>query len=75
MKPLLGVVIGVVGTVLVGALIGYLIIINGWLPARGDERPDKIEKWVARTALKATLKREGVDKSPIPADRSIHTLP
>jgi thiosulfate dehydrogenase len=67
-KILLGVVVGALGTALGMALAGYLTIVNGWIPARGDVVPDKFEAWAAHHALKATLVREGTDKAPMQAD-------
>jgi mono/diheme cytochrome c family protein len=67
-KMLIGVVIGALGTALVAALVGYMAIQNGWLPARGDVVPDKFESWAAHHALHAVLNREGTDKAPFQAD-------
>src|ERR1700679_2302813 len=67
-KMLVGVLIGAVGIALCAALAGYLAIVNGWLPARGDIVPDKFEAWAAHKALKAVISREGTDKPPFPAD-------
>lgn len=67
-KMLIGALVGAFGTALGVALAGYLAIVNGWIPARGDVLPDKFESWAAHHALKATLVREGTDKPPFPAD-------
>lgn len=67
-KMALGLAIGVIATLSVGALAGYLIIVNGVIPARGDVKPDNFETWAAHKSLHATLEREAVDKCPIPAD-------
>ena len=67
-KILIGVLIGVLCTLSLGALAAYLTIINGWLPARGDVVPDKFESWAAHSALRAVLKREGTETPPFAAD-------
>lgn len=67
-KLIAGVAIGALGAGLGIALAGYLTIVNGWIPARGDVEPDKLEAWAAHHALKATLNREGTDKPPFAAD-------
>lgn len=70
MKFGLGVLAGCLVTVLIGTLVGYLAIVDGWIPARGDEPPDKFETWAAHHALKAVLTRDANAKSPLPADET-----
>ncbi len=53
-----GVVIGVVATLVAMALFGYIGIEAGAMPANADAKPSKIERWAARTSLRATLNRE-----------------
>lgn len=64
----IGIVVGCVATLLIGWLIGYLAITNGWLPARGDEPSGQFETWAAHKALKAVLQRDAQEQSPLPAD-------
>jgi mono/diheme cytochrome c family protein len=48
-------------------LAGYLTIANGLLPANADTAPTAVEKWVAKTSLRGTLKREApAGKNPLP---------
>jgi len=53
-----GVVIGVVATLVALALIAYVGIEAGIMPANADAKPSKLERWMARASLRATLQRE-----------------
>lgn len=53
-----GVVIGVVAALVALALCLYLGILAGLMPANADGKPSKLERWMARTSLHATLARE-----------------
>ena len=53
-----GIIIGVVATLVVLFLGAYVAIEAGLLPANADSKPFKIERWIARTSLHATLQRE-----------------
>jgi thiosulfate dehydrogenase len=53
-----GVVLGIVGTLVVLGLGAYIGIAAGLMPANADGKPPRIERWVARTSLHATLARE-----------------
>lgn len=54
-----GFVGGVIVTLLVLVLIGYVGITQGVLiPANADARPSQMEAWAARRSLHATLRRE-----------------
>ena len=55
MRPFLT---GVVCTLAVLLLGAYLFIANGMMPANADGKPPALEKWMARTSLHATLRRE-----------------
>jgi mono/diheme cytochrome c family protein len=68
MKTGLGFLLGCICALAVVALVGYLSIVNGWIPARGDEPAGDFEKWAAHHALHAVLEREAPTQSPIPAD-------
>ena len=39
---------------------GFLFITRGWMPANADAPPPALEKWMARSSLRATLKREAL---------------
>ncbi len=45
--------------------LGYFVVATGRIPANADSPPPAAEKWVARTALRATLAREA-PKGPNP---------
>src|ERR1700680_1159293 len=60
-----GVVLGVVATLVVLALGVYLGIEAGMMPANADGKPSALERWAARTSLRATLAREA-SKAPPP---------
>ncbi|MBV8117445.1 MAG: cytochrome c [Candidatus Eremiobacteraeota bacterium] len=60
-----GIVIGALGIVAVGMLCAYVGVTNGLMPANADSKPWKIERWMARTSLAATLRREAVT-TPVP---------
>lgn len=49
---------GVLTTILIAALCGYLVIRNGIIPANADARPLWLESAIAGTSLDATLERE-----------------
>lgn len=49
---------GIVLTILVGAGAGYVALKTGAISANADAKPGAIEKWMARTALHATMDRE-----------------
>src|SRR5579871_383239 len=70
MKLGLGFLLGCIAALLVVALVGYLSIIEGWIPARGDEPAGDFEKWAAHHALHAVLAREAPNQSPLPADET-----
>ncbi|MBU6459672.1 MAG: c-type cytochrome [Proteobacteria bacterium] len=53
-----GFALGVGATLLVLLIGGYLLVISGYIPANADATPSKLEYWMAKTSLRATLKRE-----------------
>jgi len=62
-------VLGVLVTLVVLALAGYVGVREGALPAGADNPPGKLETWAAKTSLKAAIGRETEGlQSPIPAD-------
>jgi thiosulfate dehydrogenase len=53
-----GIVIGIVGTLVAIVLLGYAAVELGLLPANADGKASKIERWAARTSLRATIARQ-----------------
>lgn len=53
-----GLVLGVFATLVVLGLGAYLAVQAGLLPANADARPSRLERWLARTSLHASLERE-----------------
>lgn len=37
------------------AIVGYVALVSGWIPANADARPSAFEHWAANTALDATV--------------------
>jgi len=63
-----GIVLGVVATLVILGLGAYIGILAGLFPANADAKPGKLERWAARTSLKATLQREAPSSpNPLPA--------
>ncbi|MGA8097319.1 MAG: cytochrome c [Candidatus Cybelea sp.] len=60
-----GLVLGVVATLVALALGAYLAIVSGFVPANADAKPSKLERWMAKRSLQATLDREA-RKGPNP---------
>ncbi|HEY8707039.1 MAG TPA: cytochrome c [Burkholderiaceae bacterium] len=56
---------GVALTLVVAAVGGYLLVESGFIPANADATPGRLETWMARTSLDATLRREA-PKEPNP---------
>ena len=62
-----GIVAGFVLAIVVAAIVGYLCVQSGAIPANADTRPGALENWAARTSLQATLDREAPKSAnPIP---------
>jgi mono/diheme cytochrome c family protein len=53
-----GILIGIVLSLVVLALGGYVAVTAGLIPANADARPGKIETWAAKTALRVAIARE-----------------
>ena len=62
MRPFL---LGVFVALAAVAIVAFGIIQTGAVPARQDIRPGKLEIWMAKTALRATIEREA-PKPPYP---------
>ncbi len=62
-----GFALGVVASLVALALCAYVGIEAGLMPANADAKPSKLERWMARTSLHATLARD--------APKSANTIP
>ena len=60
-----GFILGVVATIVVAVLAGYLLLRSGAVPANADAKAGGFELWAAGTSLEATLDREA-PKGPNP---------
>lgn len=61
-----GFVLGIILTIIVIGAVGYVVIVNGSIPAgAANAQPLPLEQWAARTSLQATLNREA-PKGPNP---------
>ncbi len=49
---------GIVFTLALLVAAGFVAIFEGILPAGADNKPSRIEAWIARTSLHATIKRD-----------------
>ena len=52
------ILIGVVLTLAIGLLGGYVLVRSGLIPANADATPGHLETWMASTSLNATLHRD-----------------
>jgi len=53
-----GFLLGVLATIVVTAVCGYIVLSSGLVPANADAEPGWLEIWAADTSLEATLDRE-----------------
>lgn len=60
-----GVFLGIILTLLLLLAGGYLLVESGFIPANANAKPGKLETWMAKTSLHATLRREA-PKGPNP---------
>jgi len=58
-------VLGVLATIVVALLCGYIVLRVGLIPANADANPGWLETWAAGTSLDATLQRDA-PKGPNP---------
>ncbi len=64
-----GFVLGAVAALVALALCAYLGIVAGLMPANADSNPGKLERWMARTSLHATIARDAPKgANPVPLD-------
>lgn len=68
-----GFIIGVIFTLLVEAGVSYYFLSSGAIAANADAKPSAIEKFVARTSLRATLNNEA-PKQPNPVQLTDENL-
>lgn len=62
-----GIVIGILATLVVAVVLGYGAVEMGLLPANADAKASKIERWAARTSLRATIARQAPrTPNPVP---------
>jgi thiosulfate dehydrogenase len=47
---------GVITTIVIALVAGYLLLQSGFIPANADTKPGGLELWVAGTSLDATLR-------------------
>ena len=64
-----GILLGIVLTLAVAALTGYIVVRTGAISANADQRVPRLERWAARTSLRASFARNHVAdmKNPLPA--------
>ena len=60
-----GFLLGVLATMVLAAVCGYIVLRTGLVPANADAEPGRLEIWAANTSLDATLDREA-PKGPNP---------
>lgn len=61
------VAVGVLLTIFVEVLVAYFAIRGGVVPANADAKPSKIETWIAKTSLRATIGRQAPKgNNPLP---------
>ena len=60
-----GFVAGVLATIVVALVGGYIVLRSGLIPTNADAKPGWVETWAANTSLEATLAREA-PKGPNP---------
>jgi len=68
-----GFVLGILVALVAALAIAYLFITSGAFPAGQDGKPGRLEKWVAKTALRATIGRQttGVTDPLPPTDDNL----
>lgn len=53
-----GFIAGVIATIVVALIAGYILLQSGLIPANADAKPGGLEMWVAGTSLHATLRNQ-----------------
>jgi thiosulfate dehydrogenase len=65
--------LGVLATIVVAAVCGYIVLRSGLVPANADAEPGWLEIWAANTSLDATLDRDA-PKGPNPVVLTVDNL-
>jgi thiosulfate dehydrogenase len=75
MKSIVSFLGGIIFTLLFLGGVGYFVVKAGMVPTNADSKPAALERWIANTALHATLERETKElKNPIqPTDENLIT--
>jgi mono/diheme cytochrome c family protein len=62
-----GILAGIGLTLLVELIVAYGLVERGLIPANADAAPSSLETWMARTSLRATIRREAPSEAnPVP---------
>jgi len=62
-----GFILGVLASIAVALVGGFLVLQSGLIPANADAAPGKLELWAAGTSLSATIAREAPKSAnPVP---------
>lgn len=60
------ILLGVVLTLAIALIGAYVLVRSGLIPANADAQPGRLETWMARTSLDATLRRNAPkDQNPV----------
>jgi mono/diheme cytochrome c family protein len=64
---LAGILAGALLTIVVELLLAYIVVRSGAMPANADAPPPALERWIARTSLRAAIQREAPKgDNPVP---------
>lgn len=64
----IGFILGILFSIIVAVVGGYVTIVSGWIPANADATPGGLEKWAAGNSLRATLAADAPkEANPVPA--------
>jgi hypothetical protein len=69
-----GFVFGILATIVVALVGGYIVLRNGIIPANADATPTRLETWAAETIF-ATLLRDAQGTNPVPLTAKISSPP
>ena len=58
MKSIVSFLGGIVFTLVALTAVGYFVVKAGLVPANADSRPSSLERWIAKTSLRAALERD-----------------